>query len=665
MSKVFRKDITGLRAIAVIAVTLYHLTHVQFPDISYFKGGFIGVDIFFVISGFLMTKIIMTGLEQGNFSLYLFYKKRAKRICPALLIVSVVFIGLALSFFYPKELITTCRDGLRALLFISNMWFARQTGYFDTDASSRIFLHTWSLSVEWQFYLIYPLLLMVGCKFCSRRNVALLLLFLTVASMIFGCIFSFYEPNKSYFYLPSRAYELLIGGLAYFYPLSFWIKRFNVGSKTLSEKQYDSLAVYAEYLGLGMIALALIVIDSNSAWPNPWSLLPLLGTYLCIAANNEKTVLSNVVIQNIGIWSYAIYLVHWPVIVLCKQLLLEDYFWYLIPVILGLGCLLHYAVERRRNFGFVFLAVYVLLTASTEWIIKNKDEIRTIPDLAFLQDGGFKHFCQELHLGDTSRPVDFIFTGDSLAFQYLDFVGNDVHAVAIVGSACYSSPNFVTIKSYWNQDEQRKCRNRFSELLRVANKYPDAPVIWTQNWSGIGRSLKSNDGCWVNNVEMVLSQDIPWFADQIASSGRKLFIVGVPQRSSSVIHENQGKQCFIFHAVPNIINQFMWNAFDCKPLVKLEENPTSIFVQHIIDNLPQNQGKTSDKKSVVYINLDPVFCDGSLCRIMFEDTLEPVFYDGLHLHKRIVGDVLDYILKFVGIERTAQVTNNFSNHDNY
>ena len=179
MAKNLRQDITGLRAIAVLAVTLFHIDHVMLPQINIFKGGFLGVDIFFVISGFLMTMLIMRkggGLQSGDFSLLKFYQRRAKRICPALIATIVFFLVLGYFIFSPEDLKNAGREAGKAVLFISNEYFAKRAGYFDTVATDKLFLHTWSLSVEWQFYIVYPFILMLAYRFLSYKNIGRLIL---------------------------------------------------------------------------------------------------------------------------------------------------------------------------------------------------------------------------------------------------------------------------------------------------------------------------------------------------------------------------------------------------------------------------------------------------------------------------------------------------------
>ena len=199
MAKALRADITGLRAVAVLAVTLYHLAHVLLPDVKWFHGGFLGVDIFFVISGYLMTMIIMQGLERERFSLLDFYKRRAKRICPALFVTVLCFVGLAVLLVGTSDLVRLCNEGLYALLFVSNIYFAQKTDYFGNSALDQAFLHTWSLSVEWQFYIFYPLILMALRRFLvEQRYIARILFIVTILSCGFGCFYSLVSPQAAY-----------------------------------------------------------------------------------------------------------------------------------------------------------------------------------------------------------------------------------------------------------------------------------------------------------------------------------------------------------------------------------------------------------------------------------------------------------------------------------
>ena len=282
MAKNLRQDITGLRAIAVLAVTLFHIDHVMLPQIDLFKGGFLGVDIFFVISGFLMTMLIMRkggGLQSGDFS--------AKRICPALIATIVFFLALGYFIFSPEDLKNAGREASKAVLFISNYYFASRTGYFDGAATDKLFLHTWSLSVEWQFYIIYPFVMMLAYRFLSYKNVGRLLLGCTILSLGFACYYTTVNANNSYYMLPSRAFELLFGALAYFYPLSYFQNQQSQNSVVAHMAKKLSPAT-AEGIGITIIIVSLFLVSDQQGWPTLAAIPPLFGTYLCIAAYLSK-----------------------------------------------------------------------------------------------------------------------------------------------------------------------------------------------------------------------------------------------------------------------------------------------------------------------------------------------------------------------------------------
>lgn len=208
----FRFDINALRALAVIAVLLFHFDHNLFP------GGFVGVDIFFVISGYLMTAIILKGLNQGNFSLLRFYKMRAKRIVPALVAVCAACLLFGFCNFGTISFELLSRHIRDSLLFISNFTYLREsTDYFGAEAFSKILLHSWSLSVEWQFYLLYPLLLIAYVKIFRNKSLLYPISLLFVVSL--GCSVYYAEENTelAYYMLHTRAFELLIGAFAFSY----------------------------------------------------------------------------------------------------------------------------------------------------------------------------------------------------------------------------------------------------------------------------------------------------------------------------------------------------------------------------------------------------------------------------------------------------------------
>ncbi len=313
----FRNDINGLRAIAVIAVLLFHF------NASWMPGGFAGVDVFFVISGFLMTGIIFRGIEQENFSILKFYLARANRIIPALAVLCLVLLVFGWFYLTPLDYKALGKHVGSSIGFFSNIIYWGESGYFDATSHEKWLLHTWSLSVEWQFYIIYPLLLVAIHKFMSVNAMKVVILLGTLLAFIFCVIATYKWPNGSYYLLPTRAWQMMIGGIAYLYPV------------TLSQKTKKLV----EWFGLILIVGSYCLISKDSPWPGYLALCPVLGAYLLLLAKrNDSFITSNLVFQSIGAWSYSIYLWHWPLVVAIYFFSLNDLFIFLgmaLSILLG------------------------------------------------------------------------------------------------------------------------------------------------------------------------------------------------------------------------------------------------------------------------------------------------------------------------------------------
>lgn len=644
-----RKDITGLRAIAVIAVTLFHLDSVLLTEINFFKGGFLGVDIFFVISGFLMTKIIVSNLEQNKFHLYAFYKRRAKRICPALLVVVLFFSGVMICIGDLHNILTTLRDGLRSLGFISNIWFANRVDYFEPSSSERLFLHTWSLSVEWQFYLIYPILLMLLAKKLSFKVIGKILLILTILLLILGCVCAVYKPFIAYFYLPTRAYELLIGALAYFYP----INAFSIFRNKFKDNLNFSRIV--ELSGLTCIIISIFIIDSDDKWPNVWSILPLLGTYLCIANNtNNKTLLANVIFQKIGLWSYSIYLVHWPVIVICNIYNVPLNVIFIIITIILLSLALHYGVERHRKYGWGTLLIYFVIAGSIQWLIKTDVSIfrdfKNMPAIEFPQGkiGDAANRGEIVHVGNLERPVDFIFFTDSFGRHYMDSLErSNVHAVSVNGDGCVSTRDYFSFRPNMDEDWHKRCRKKFLSFLKVVKEYPDLPIVWTHNWFFYTNlQFKStHDGSVVDKTfSQLLAPMISQMASDFARDDRRLYVLG----NVGVADTKEASrciQCSMLYLAGNTLSKGLYKLINCQPRVPNDNKELNLKVKQIVNNLPQNWGKADSLKPVVFVDLDPAICNEKGCSVMTDDKHYPMFFDGSHFTVFGADAVLPYILQ--------------------
>ncbi|MEK1941825.1 MAG: acyltransferase family protein [Pseudomonas sp.] len=309
--KGFRTDINGLRAWAVVSVVLYHF------GVSGFYGGFVGVDVFFVISGFLMTGIIVSSLEkqqatQKAFSIFEFYLSRARRIIPALLVLCAVLLVVGWKVLPATEYQMLGRHITSSLSFVSNMVFWREDGYFDSASHDKLLLHTWSLSVEWQFYLLLPVALWAVWKIKPGRPAQLLV---TASGLVLSLALCLYltpiKTSASFYLLPTRAWEMFAGGLVYLL----------AGHVTLSAWRQRLV----ESAGLAMVIGSVVLFDAYSMWPGWRAMVPVAGTMLILLAARQASLwTSTPAAQWLGDCSYSLYLWHWPLVVGLVYLQLDN-----------------------------------------------------------------------------------------------------------------------------------------------------------------------------------------------------------------------------------------------------------------------------------------------------------------------------------------------------
>jgi len=268
----FRYDINALRAIAVLSVLFFHLR------MPFFSGGFAGVDVFFVISGYLMSRIIFDGIDNNNLSVFDFWGKRIKRIVPALLVMVLIVSITGFFFYLPNEYKANEGNATSSLLFFSNISYWKHSGYFDSASENNIFLHTWSLSVEWQFYLIYPLVLWVISKIFKAKKQ--LTIFIAVATLLLCCLSIFWtyrSATASFYLLPMRTWEMLVGGLALLTERRVTIKNKNL--------------LIASYI---IILLSTILLNNKLLWPGVFTIIPIVATFMVLVANqNDYAILKN------------------------------------------------------------------------------------------------------------------------------------------------------------------------------------------------------------------------------------------------------------------------------------------------------------------------------------------------------------------------------------
>lgn len=305
MDKQFREDIEGLRAIAVLSVVIFHL------GIDTFAGGFVGVDVFFVISGYLISGLLLAELQRsGSIDLWRFYGRRARRLLPISILVTAMTLLVGLLLLSPAEQMFAAKGALAASLYASNFWFMTLLGdYFAPESALNPFLHTWSLSVEEQFYLVWPTLLLLLWRLRPTvRWMALSMGALTLISFTLCLWLSYRKQSWAFYASPARAWEFGIGALAALQPITDWARRSRV-------------AAPLGWLGLIALLVTFLVLTEETRFPGWVAVVPALATVAVLisgasqARRSPAAFLKWPIMQWLGRHSYSIYLWHWPIIV--------------------------------------------------------------------------------------------------------------------------------------------------------------------------------------------------------------------------------------------------------------------------------------------------------------------------------------------------------------
>lgn len=451
----YRADIDGLRAIAVLSVLLFHL------DEQFITGGFVGVDIFFVISGYLITRLITNELSNtGQFKFSNFYLRRVRRLFPAMVFTFVISIVCAALLFIPEHLAQFGQSLVAATLSFSNFLFWSESGYFDNQNIYKPLLHTWSLSVEEQFYLIWPAMLLIGFRFISKAWFPWLFLLFGCASLYLnlsavaheetiGNLMAkyqqepFFDIRSTLFYLlPFRIFEFVIGGILVWLP--------SLQNKSTERFFLPELLFIT---GLALIAYSFVAIDGELIFPSTNALTPCLGAAFIIYSGPQHRlvkILANAPMITIGLLSYSLYLIHWPIIVFYRYWKYEELtrIDYLLIIVssLALAYFMHRFIEtpfrkvEPRNGGnrkfivssIVIAAILVGIgwnaSSSGGWLWRYPDDV--VAKLSLTRDDYRKDYWvnmeQQTKGFSNNGSTKVLIIGDSMAADFLNaLVEND------------------------------------------------------------------------------------------------------------------------------------------------------------------------------------------------------------------------------------------------
>ncbi|WP_438300101.1 acyltransferase family protein [Pseudomonas sp. NMS19W] len=540
----YRRDIDGLRAVAVIAVVLFHF------GVPGFTGGFVGVDVFFVISGYLITSIIWNQRQAGRFSFVEFWARRARRILPALFAMIIAVLAVGWFLLAPKDYEELGRSVRYQVTFVSNILFMRQDGYFDVASDLKPLLHTWSLAVEEQFYILFPLLLTLLSSRLKHWRLALFGVLLLSFGLSVWAVQHY--PEKAFFLLPMRAWELLAGAMLAVAPRHSW-------------RLKPMAAQWLSLFGMALILLAVFGFDKHTPFPGVAALLPVLGVVALILANGHRETLigrflSSRVMVGLGLISYSWYLWHWPVFVFSSYASVEEPgvldIAGLILLTLVLGYLSWKFVEtpfRERRLlagrrqvllaGFCGILVLGLAGQALRWtdglpsrlseqaLQYAKGREWRPEQMACLTDDKApddRLFC---HYGVENLPAQAIVWGDSHATAFIPVLedGAQAHGVSV---ALASSAGCIPVEGletdaacarFNRRIEQRLSAQRISDVVLVARwslyLYGDAK-------GDLDHALRKPDGKYDRAVaEQRLAEGLRAQLAQLREGGHRVWLV--------------------------------------------------------------------------------------------------------------------------------------------
>lgn len=507
MNKSYRLDIQFLRAIAVLSVVLYHF------QIPLLKGGFVGVDIFFVISGYLISKSIIKQVDAKNFSFRTFCFNRLKRLYPALIVTVALTYLAGYIYLAPVDFTSLSATTIYSTIGLSNIYFWLTSGYFDSFAAVKPLLHTWSLSVEFQFYLLWPLVLIILSV--TTRYKALFLAILTIISGIIAYKYLKTDATGAFFLTPFRIHEFSIGALVYL-----------LEDKKVFSKDKHNNVIYL--VGLALTLYAIIFYDSSKIiFPGKRVWIPIIGAALMIYAGNFVTftkILQNKFTSFIGEVSYSMYLVHWPIFVFYLYLNLGQLnaldILYLLGMTFIATVLLYYLVEKpfrhnKNNVSNVSYAYYcqsiafiiILLSSSSfignGWGWRLPEDLRDLNNINLTKMQQFTWNQTEKlttkKLFDQNGNKKILIIGDSQAadiINLLSYSEQNTHldiVVKAIASDCnipYLDPKIEN--QYYTQDNAMTinnpsvipmCQKALSHVLENTNLFEEADAIFIAfNW---------------------------------------------------------------------------------------------------------------------------------------------------------------------------------------
>lgn len=525
MKNSYRPEIDGLRALAVLSVIFFH------AGIKLFKGGFVGVDIFFVISGYLITTIILKDIKKEKFSIAYFYQRRVRRILPALIITIALSIPFALIFLPPADLQNYAKSIISSLTFWSNFQFSLETGYFATPGEYKPLLHTWSLSIEEQFYILYPLFFIFFFKL-KKKFFNFLIIIVLFLSLVFAQwsgnlslqypfvdedLLFYSQSFLSEFMMPfGRIWELMLGAVCAFLINS------NKNYFQIDQIKNNKALVFNIYsfIGIFLVLFSFFYLSKNFPYPSFYSLIPTIGTALLILFSHKNTfvqkILSYKTLVLLGLISYSAYLFHYSVFSFIKYTSLDinsSIYFYIIPLILFFSFLNWKFIEkpfRNKNFSlkklffFIGFSYFFLIPISfyihindglnkrVKFILPKNIENSFVRskkgddcfDINYIhKERNQKKICK---IGNTKKEkIDFMIFGDSHIVSFYPMLNNllknyNKSGLFVGYSGC---PPILNVYNLRKDQKERNCYELNKLISRIVKKQEIKNLILISKWA--------------------------------------------------------------------------------------------------------------------------------------------------------------------------------------
>jgi peptidoglycan/LPS O-acetylase OafA/YrhL len=666
----YRKEIDGLRAVAVLPVILFH------AGFKEFSGGFVGVDVFFVISGYLITSLLLAEMGNGSFSLINFYERRARRILPALFVVMLCCLPFAWMWLLPQDLKRFSVSLIGVSGYFSNIMFWIQSGYFERAVELKPLIHTWSLSVEEQYYLLFPVFLLLVWRL-GRRSIFWILVAIAILSLCLAQIYSIKDPTKNFYVLQTRGWELLIGCLVAFYQAKI----------AGAEIKYIKLRQVLSVVGVLFISYAVFMYDKYTPYPSVYTLLPTVGAALIILCATQQTLvgrfLSNKLFVGVGLISYSLYLWHQPIFAFARVRSPQHPDKLMYGVLIVLSILMAYlswkyveAPFRNKNrinrksifiISLSFTAFFVSIGAVGYYYkgFKSRipDELLTIiePEKVNLrscinrknitEDESATKVCE---FGSLDSDKTLLLYGDSHAEALLSAMDSRLKERHIKGilvqSHCHPIPN-VFSTNHGNAKDPAACQNSADNILKLLKEvnYVVIAIRWTSNLYPVQDYITAYD--YDNTEGGQEYPNPPMISYTLKYGGYSTDSFGKEQAINEFLDNftNSGKQVFLIYPIPeagwDIPNYNYINFLSGKPVQAVISTSYDAYkarhkyVKSVLDGF-------GERSNLQRIRPEEIFCNTFVqnrCVVQLNST--PLYYDDDHLSNKGAGFLIDEIMK--------------------